>query len=453
MKLFVREKAFYKKVWELSAPISAQQVITVGVNMMDTIMLGQLNETALAASAVGTQVHNFYHFMSMGMGMGASVLIARYWGAGDKESLSKTLTLLYRFCFTIALAVTLIVGMAPAAALNLLTKEPEAIAEGVRYLRWTLPCFFLYGSSTVTTLVLRNSGQTHIPLYTAIGAFFINIFFNWMFIFGKLGAPAMGVAGAAVGTLISRIFEFSMICGYFFLIDQKIRFRLRNLFQSCKGLVSEYLRISLPVMISDTLLGVGNSMVMAVWGHMGTACMSANSITNVTQQIASVFSAGLGQSALIITGNTLGEGDTKKAAEQGISFTFIGFLIGIFCGVLILAISPWVIGMYRITSETAAIATQLMCAVSITVIFMMTGSILTKGILRSGGDTRFLMIADILFLWVFSVPLGAMAGLVWKWPPFWVFFFLRIDNLIKTVICLFRMRSGKWIKKIRGVSH
>ena len=145
--------------------------------------------------------------------------------------------------------------------------------------------------------------------------------------------------------------------------------------------------------------------------------------------------------------------DAKKAAEQGISFTFIGFLIGIFCGVLILAISPWVIGMYRITSETAAIAAQLMRAVSITVIFMMTGGILTKGILRSGGDTRFLMVADILFLWVFSVPLGAMAGLVWKWPPFWVFFFLRIDNLMKTIICLFRMRSGKWIKKIRGVSH
>ena len=451
MKLLVREKAFYKRMWELSAPISAQQVITVGVNLMDSIMLGQLNETALAASAVGTQVHNFFHLMSKVMGMVSCVLIARYWGAKDRESLSKTLAILYRFCFLITLAFTLIVGIAPAGVLSILTKEPEAVAEGVRYLRWTLPCFFLYGSSLVTTLVLRNSGQTHIPLYTAVGAFFINIFFNWVFIFGKLGAPAMGVAGAGLGTLISRVFEFSVICGYFFLMDQKIRFRLRDIGQSCKGLVSEYLRISFPVMVSDTLLGMGNSMIMAVWGHMGTVCMSANSITNVTQQIATVFSAGLGQSALIMTGNTLGEGDTRKASEQGISFTVIGALVGVLCGLVILAISPYVIGMYQITSETAAVASELMKAVSIVVIFMMTGSILTKGVLRSGGDTRFLMVADILFLWLVSVPLGALSGLVWKWPPFWVFFFLRIDNLIKTIICLFRMRSGKWMKKIRGV--
>lgn len=451
MGIFVREKNFYKQIWDISAPIAAQQVITVGVNMMDTIMLGQLNETALAASAIGTQVHNLFHFMFMGIGMGASVLIARYWGARDEQSLKKALTLMYRFCFTIIAAATLIVGVAPGGVLRLLTKEEGAIAEGVHYLRWTLPCLFLYGYSTVTTLVLRNSGQTHIPLYTAMGAFFINIFFNWVFIFGKFGLPAMGVAGAGVGTLISRTFEFFMICGYFFLRDKKIRYRVRDLFQPCGELLSEFVRISLPVMVSDTLLGVGNSMVVAVWGHMGTACMSANSITSVIRQIASVFSAGLGQSALIITGNTLGEGDREKAARQGYTFTALGALLGLLGGCIVMLISPSIIGMYRISQETVEVTYELMWSLSITMIFTMTGAILTKGVLRSGGDTRFLLVADILFLWVVSVPLGAMAGLVWKWPPFWVFFFLKIDSLIKTVICLVRMRSGKWIKKIRGV--
>lgn len=161
--------------------------------MMDTVMLGQLNETVLAASSMATQVHNLFHFVCMGMGMGASVLIARYWGAGAWKSLSKTLALMYRFCLTAIFVFTVVIAVNPDGVLRLLTKEPQVIEEGVRYLHWTLPCFFLYGMSTITTLVLRNSGQTHIPLYTAVGAFFINIFFNWMFIFGKLGAPAMGV--------------------------------------------------------------------------------------------------------------------------------------------------------------------------------------------------------------------------------------------------------------------
>lgn len=433
----------------LGGPISAQQLITVGVNMMDTVMLGQLNETALAASSMATQVHNLFHFVCMGMGMGASVLIARYWGAGARKSLLKTLVLMYRFCLAAIFVFTAVIAVNPEGVLRLLTKEPQVIEEGVRYLHWTLPCFFLYGMSTITTLVLRNSGQTRIPLYTAAGAFFINIFFNWMFIFGKLGAPAMGVAGAALGTLISRIFEFSLICGFFFLRDKKIKFRLSDIRQNCQELLPEYVKVSMPVMVSDTLLGVGNSMVMAVAGHIGTAFMSANTITNVMQQITTIFSAGLGQAALILTGNTLGEGDVQKARQQGISITVVGFVIGVVCGCIILAVGPFVVNAYQITKETREIAMELMASVSITTIFMLTGSILTKGILRSGGDTRFLMVADILFLWVVSVPLGAAAGLIWNWPPFWVYFCLKLDNVIKTIWCLFRLRSGKWIKKIK----
>lgn len=249
--------------------------------------------------------------------------------------------------------------------------------------------------------------------------------------------------------MISRMFEFSLICGFFFLRDKKIKFRLRDIKQNCQELLPEYVKVSMPVMVSDTLLGVGNSMVMAVAGHIGTAFMSANTITNVMQQITTIFSAGLGQAALILTGNTLGEGDVQKARQQGISITVVGVVIGVVCGCVILTVSPFAVNAYQITQETRKIAMELMASVSITTIFMLTGSILTKGILRSGGDTRFLMVADILFLWVVSVPLGAAAGLIWNWPPFWVYFCLKLDNVIKTIWCLFRLRSGKWIKKIK----
>ena len=453
MGLFVRDGAFYKKILVIGGPIAAQQVITVGVNMMDTVMLGQLNETALSASAAATQVHSLFQFMSMGMGMGASVLIARYWGAGDLPSLRKTLSLMYRCCLVISMIFTAVMGLAPGRVIALLTPDAGAIAEGVRYLYWALPCFFLFGMSTTTTIVLRNLKQMHIPLIVSIGAFFINVFFNWVFIFGKLGAPAMGVAGAALGTLISRCFEFAAICGYFFLFEKRARFRVRDILAPCGELTQEFLRISLPVMVSDTLLGLGSSVSMAVAGHIGDVFMSAYTITIVTQQITTVFTSGLGQSAVIITGNTLGEGKAEQAQRQGVTFTALGFLMGGICGVVIVLISPLVVGGYNILPETYDVAMVLMRAVGFITVFMAPASILTKGVLRGGGDTRFLMIADVVFLWVVSVPLGYLAGLVLHWPPFWVFLCLRLDHVIKAVWCISRLRSGKWIKKIKGAGE
>ena len=450
MRIFVRDKSFYTKLLAIGTPIAAQQMITVGVNMLDTIMLGQLNDVALSASSVGVQVHNLFHFMCMGMGMGASVLIARFWGAKDERSLQKTLTLMYRLCIGVALIFTLITGLFPAQVLRLMTPDQNVINVGIGYLRWGLPCFLLYGMSMTTTLVLRNIRKMHIPLYSAIVAFFVNIFFNWVFIFGKLGAPEMGVAGAALGTLISRAVEFCIICGYFFFKQNQIKFHpIKGLLQPAGDLFPEYIRISLPVFISDTLLGLGNSATLTVGGYIGTVYMAANTITNVTQQITTVFTAALGQAAVIMTGNTLGEGDPKKAKEQGYTFAALALILGAVCGLIIVTISPWMVSTYNVSQETKDTALQLFRSVGFTAIFMAEASILTKGVLRGGGDTRFLMVADVIFLWVVSIPLGALAGLVWHWPPFMIFFLLKIDHLLKAIICLFRLPTDKWIKKIK----
>ena len=449
MQKFAADKEFLKKVVKIGVPISAQQLITVGVNLMDNIMLGQLGETVLSASTAAVQIHNLFHFMCMGMGMGAAVMISRYWGANDKINLKKAISLMYRFCISIAVIFTLVIGFFPSAIMSLMTNDAAVVAEGVRYLRWALPCFIIYGFSMTTTIVLRNSGKAKIPLYSSLGAFGLNIFFNWVFIFGKLGAPEMGIAGAALGTLISRVFEFCVICGYFVFKDKTIDFRVKDIFLPCRDILKEYIHFSMPVMISDTILGLGNSAVVAVAGHVGTTFMSANSITMVVQQIASVFSSGLGQAALIITGNTLGEGRIEDTRKQGNTLVIIGFVLGILACILIFAISPAIVSLYNVEAETAEMAVTLMHAVGIIIIFMIPGGVLSKGILRGGGDTVFLMIADVGFLWCVSIPLGAAAGLLWNWPPFWILFCLKIDRVIVTFVCLIRFHGKKWIKKIR----
>lgn len=447
-KTYLGDRAFYRNVVAIAVPISLQSLITIGVNMMDTIMLGKLGEVAISASSLANQFITLFQICCMGMGMGASVLTSRFWGMQNIPSLKKSVTIMYRLCFFIGLGFTLATIFAPGALMQIYTSDPDVIREGIGYFRWSIPCYWLLGFALTTTIVLRSIGQVRIPLVCSIIAFFINIGANWVFIFGKLGAPAMGVQGAALGTLISRIFEFSFICGYFLFVEKKVGYRIQNVLMKCGDLVGEYMRISIPVLISDTLLGLGNNAVAMVIGRLGANFVSANAITTVTMQLSTVFIQGMSNASAIITGHTLGQGQVERAQKQGYTFLGLGAAIGLVGGVLIAAISDLVISCYDITPETKGIAEQLMLAIGFIVFFQAINSILTKGVLRGGGDTKFLMIADILFLWAASVPLGALAGFWWHLSPFLIYTCLKIDQIIKAVWCVFRLRSRKWIKKI-----
>ncbi len=410
MGIFVKDKSFYKQAVAIAVPISLQSMITIGVNLMDNIMVGSLGEIVLSGTSLANQFIGIYHICCMGIGMGASVLTARFWGMEDLEALKKTVTLMLRFCIGLAVLFMVPSVFLPAWLMRIYTPDDAVIAQGVLYYRWIWPCFILQGMSLTCTIVLRSVGQVRLPLYSSIGAFFVNIFCNYVFIFGKLGAPKMEIQGAALGTLIARAFEFAVICGYFFLKDEKIGYRIQNLWMRCRELTGEYIRVGVPVFVSDALLAFGSSAVAMIMGRIGREFVSANSITFVTQQLSTVMIQGVCQAGCIVTGHTLGRGDQKKAQEQAWTFLALGVCIGALASGIILLISETVIGCYNITEQTQEIARQLMRAISIIVVFQATNSIMMKGVLRGGGDTRFLMVADILFLWLVSVPLGAKDG-------------------------------------------
>lgn len=448
-KLIAKDKSFYKTVAMVAVPIAAQSLITVGVNMMDTIMVGRVGETALSAVSLANTFINIYHILCMGLSMGASVLVARYFGMKNQLDMKKSVAIMLRLTIAIAALFALFTLIAPETVMRIYTSEEPIIEKGVEYLEWSVVTYFLLGLSLTTTIVLRAVGKAKIPLITSIAAFFINIGANYAFIFGKLGMPEMGVAGAAVGTLIARLFEFAVICGYLFLKDEVIGFRIKDLFIRTRDLLKEYIRISIPVLISDGILALGNNSVAMVIGRIGGEFVAANAVTAVVQQLSSVLTQGFSQAGAIIIGKTLGESTREKAQEQGYAFLGVGFLLGLFSAAVIMGISGPVIRSYHLSENTAAIAAQLMEAISIIMLFQATNSIMTKGVLRGGGDTKVLMIADNLFLWVASLPLGILAGLVLHLPAFWIYFFLKIDQVLKAVWCVIRLRSGKWIKKIR----
>ncbi len=449
-RLFVKEKSFYKLILSIAVPVVLQNMITIGVNIMDTLMLGNYGEIQLSASSLANEFINIYHIMCMGMSMGAAVLTAQYYGAGNNPSLKKIVTIVLRMGLVIAAAFTVVTLLFPEELMRLYTPDEAVIEKGVLYFRISAVTYVLLGVSLILTNILRTVHQVRFPLVLSIVTFFVNVFFNWVFIYGRLGAPEMQIEGAALGTVIARLVECGSLVTYFFVFDKRIGYRIKDLFMKCGDHVRVYITYAIPVMVSDTLLALGNSAVSIIMGHIGASFVAANSIISQTVRLSTVFNQGLSSASSVITGNTLGKGERDKAYHQGVTFLCLSILIGLAAAVVILLISPLLVESFNITQETKDIAYQLMASVSVMMVFQTVQSVLTKGVLRGGGDTRFLMLADILFLWLASIPLGYLCGLVWHLSPFWIYAALKIDWVIKSVWCIFRLRSKKWIRVVQA---
>ena len=447
-KLFVKDKHFYRTILFLALPIVAQNMITIGVNIMDTVMLGSYGETQLSGSSLANDFINIFHILCMGMGGGAAVLTAQFWGAGDRASIRKAVTIMLRICLGIIAAFTLVTIFFPEEIMSIFTDDAAVIEKGAIYFRWSIPQYFLLGISLTLTMILRSLRKVTIPLITSIISFFVNILCNYIFIFGKLGFPEMQIAGAALGTVCARVIEVLVIGGYFFAVEKDIGYRIRDFFRPCGDLLSRYLKYSFPVICSDGLLAIGNSMVSIIIGHISTEFVAANAIISTIVRLSTVFTQGLGQASSTITGNTLGEGDREKTYRQGVTMVALSVIIGVFAGGIILLMAPWIIGMYEITEVTRAVAWELMYAVAIMVVFQSMQSVLTKGILRGGGDTKFCMFADAAFLWIVSIPVGALCGLVLHADPFVIYISLKLDWAIKSLVCLGRVKSRKWMRRV-----
>lgn len=450
--LIYPDKTFYQKVFSIALSIALQNLITFGVNLTDTIMVGMLGENELAAASLANQFISVFQTLVMGMSMGASVLLARYWGMKKLDTLKEVVVIQTWITLGIGILFSLGTFLWPGGIMRIFTEEKEVIAPGITFLRYSVFTYLFQAASISSTIVLRNIQREKIPMLASIGAFVINIFGNYGFIFGKFGLPELGIGGAAVSTFLVRLFECVIICGYLLAVDQQIHIRIKDFFMKTT-IFREYLRVGLPVMVSDLFLALANSVVMMIIGRMGTAFVAANAVASVVINMANILIQGIGQASSIVTGNTLGEGKKQEAQQQGYAFFGLGAALGIVMGIVIVMISGIIIEVYNLSENTAQIARQLLYAVALIHVFQSANSILMKGVLRGGGDTKILMITDSIFLWIVAIPLGSVMGLILHAPAFWVYFCLKCDNIFKCVWCVGRLHGGKWIKPVALQEH
>ena len=446
---WVKDKLFYRKMAAIAIPLALQNLINVGVSLLDTVMLGQLGEVAMSGSSLGNQIGFIYQIMNLGLSAGAGVLTSQYWGREDPASIRKVMSMAYKISMTLATIFTLLALTIPDVLMRFYTEEPQVIEAGAQYLRIIAFTYWVSGFTMTSMSILRTVGTVKITLFMYIVSFFVNVIFNYCLIFGNFGFPRMGIAGAAIATLIARIIECAIIVVYVFRIDQKIRFQFRDLFQKIdREILGIYMRYGAPVLCNEMLWSIGSTMLSVIMGHMGSSFVAANSICQVIFQCTSVINQGVGQAAGVMAGNTIGEGRYKRARNQSLTIFVVSIGFGIVSALVMFSIRGPVIDFYNITAETRTIAYAIMDMMCILVVFQAISSINMFGTLRGGGDSKYVLFFDVTSMWFFSVPLGWLAGLVLHWPVWLVYLCLRSGDIFKSIGCIFRILSGKWIKDV-----
>lgn len=449
-KHFDFSSAFFRSTLTLMAPIILQQLITRGVNFLDNIMIGGLGEHVISAASFANSYYSIFQFICMGLGSGAIVLSSQFWGQKDRKALKESSAIAMQVTLAISAVFSLASLLFPGFILGLYTNQPAVVEAGITYMRLLGITFCLSGLSSTATYMLRSTGQVNIPLIGSGGAFFINIFFNWVFIFGKLGAPRLGLTGAAIGTILARLFEFVVVFGYFAVKDQNLNFRMADFLSTGSKLWKQYIHFAVPVLISDTLLGVSLSVVSGITGHVSAEMSAASAMVTSVVQLLTVVNIGMAGASAIVVGNSIGKEQIREAKNQGNTYIILSIIAGlILIPILILMEAPYN-ALYAVSEETLVIAHKMFFCNCLTIPLQTMAYVISKGILRGGGDTRFLLIADSSMVWLVSIPLGYLAAMVWHLDPFWIYFLLRVEFPLKGLICLCRYLTGKWITVIKA---
>ncbi len=441
------QKQFYRQIGTLFIPIVIQNLLSAAVNSADVVMLNYVGQSAISAVSLAAQYAQMLFMFFYGLGTGASILCAQYFGKGEWEPIRAVEGIAMRISLT---ASVLFAGAAvtiPELMMKLFTEDAELIRLGAEYLRIVSVAYLCWGVIEVYLSILRSVGKAVVTMSMNVLAFSLNIILNAVFIFGLFGAPKLGVAGVAIATSVSRLAELAA-CIIVSGRTKEIKLNPAYMLLRNKLLFGDFVKLAVPALLNDVLWGAAFSMYSVILGHLGTDAVAANSLVTVVRNFGTVFCFGVASAGGILVGNVLGENKIEKAKDYTSWVIKLTILTGIVGGLVVLAITPFVM-RFADLSETAMEYLRVMLIInSYYVIGIAVNTTLIVGIFRAGGDSRFGCICDGITMWCYAVPLGFFAAFVLKLPVMWVYFLLCTDEFAKWPAVIRRYRSGKWLKNI-----
>ena len=446
----IKEKTFYKSFMILALSLALQNLLTYGVNMMDTLMLGRYSQNAMGGVSLCNQIQFLLQMLVVGAGEGAVVMGSQYWGRKKLEPIPHIIGVALRFGGALAVLLFILVFGWPNQILSLLSNDPAVIAEGAKYFSIIRYTYIIFTITNILVASLRSIGVVRIGYMISGSTLVINVCLNYLLIYGNLGFPEMGVRGAACATLIARCVELIIVIWFLKYRENVLNLNLRKLLHIDTSYVHDYMKVSLPVLINQALWGVAQMVQTGILGHLGGDVTAANAISVQVYQVLSVVCYGAASAAGIVVGRTIGEGNEKKLHPLVTTLQVLFISIGLCSGLAIFLLRGPILAAFggTLTENAYRLSRQFMLVLAITTVGTSYQMACDNGIIRGGGDTAFSAKMNLISMWGIIVPFSAMAAFWWKCPPVAVFFLLKWDQLYKAIPVGIRLHSWKWVKKV-----
>lgn len=454
-----RPPLFYKRLFLLALPLILQNLITTSLGFVDTFMVGLLGDTQLSAVTAANAPIFLVQVIIFGLMSGLTILVSQFWGKGDMHAINRCMGIAMYAGFTIAACAAAVLFFFPEAVLSMVTDNAVLITEGTPYLRIVGISYIFNAVSSVYVSMQRSAENPLFGMLVFATSMLLNTFLNYCFIFGNFGAPALGVTGAAIATLTSRIVEFWIVVVYA-ARSRRVPLMPRALLCPGRATVRIYVKYATPVLINETFWGLGTTMMTVIMGHMAISAdmLAAYAIMGNIDKFSTVACFGLAGATAVIIGKRIGEGASK---DEVYDLSWCLLLVALGLGILIggvLAITlptlfiPYLYPLFSL-SPIATEAAATMCVVYLLTMPLKSFDISNiTGVLRAGGDATMASIIDLVPLWLAAVPLAALTALALDAPMIFVCLGLYAENFFKCPWGIIRLRSRKWINDVtRGL--
>ena len=453
-----REPGFYRRLWVLALPIVLQNIITTSLGFADTFMVGLLGNAEMAAVTAANVPIFIIQLVIFGFQSGMAVLVSQYWGRGDTDNINRCMGVALYAVTGFSITLSLITFFFPAQVLRLITPNEELVRLATSYIQIVGFSYIFNGVSSIYAGIQRSTEYPAFGMILFAISMCVNTFLNFVLIFGRFGAPAMGVTGAAVATLTSRVVEFAVAIG-FALWNKRLPLRPACILRPGRDILRSFLKYSTPVVCNETLWSMGTSMLTVIMGHMANSqdMLAAYALIGNIDKLSTVVCFGIAAASAVIIGKEIGMGrDRERVYSVGWTLLVVSLLVGALVMLLLLALLPLffrpvLFRLFKLTAGAAEVAGYL--AVVYAVFMPMRAFDITNitGVLRAGGDVKMAAFIDNGPLWLASIPLMALAGLVLNAPTWLVCIAMQAENLCKCPLGLIRFRSGKWINDITRI--
>ena len=448
MKKKLSNHEFYQTIISLVLPITLQTLISSSLNMVDNLMIGKLGESAIASVGLVNQYFFIFTLCITGFNAGAGIFISQYWGRKNTNSIRKMLGLNLILCILTSMIFSIPAFIFPQSIIKIFTHDPEVISIGIQYLRIIAITFIFTSITQIYSTTLRCIGIAKPPMIGSLIGVLTNAFLNWIFIFGNLGAPNMGVAGAALATSIARLVEMLIIIYASYKTNDVIPGKIKQYFRFSMDFVKAYFQVSSPVIINELIWSLGITTYSIIYAKIGIKEVASMQISSTINNMFMVLGIGIASSASIIIGNCIGAGNEEKAKEYAAKLSVLAPFIGLISGLALWIASPNVVQLFNIEKNTVQMTINVLRIMALFAPLRFFNVLMIVGIFRGAGDTKYSMLVQLGTVWFFAIPLGYLFAVFFKQPLEIVFLVICLEEIIKVIFEAIRLKSKKWIKNI-----